>query len=322
MVLPITPGQEPHADFSLTLQAAHRITGQIANLKPFSQPTLQLLSGDEDLGLNRSSLQPATGYFEIHDVLDGAYRLRVLGVGAANQPLVAEQEIRVSGGDVEDVALALGPGVTVKGSVRIDGPVVEDASQALQGFYLQLDAPEDIRALGVEDFESETEVDGAFQIPRVIPGAYRVRFEVLGSSSLYVSSARAGDQDLLATPELVLRNGLPPEIEIVLRSDGGSIEGMLASGIRDDEACLLLIPESLNRPTDATCTDDDGTFEFTAVAPGSYRLHAWNGLEEVESIEYNAPAVRAMLAAGGMRVEVRPSTKTEVQLRTLSKAPL
>jgi hypothetical protein len=171
--------------------------------------------------------------------------------------------------------------------------------------------------VGPEGFYSGPPMDGAFQVSRAIPGKYRVGFDV--PDPLYVSSARSGDTDLLATPELVVGAGFPPEIEVVLRSDGGSIEGAIApETMRDDAVCILLVPESLNGPTAGTCAGD-GRFEFDAVAPGSYRLHAWKGSAEVESIEYNDPQVRRTLAASGTRVEVRPAAKTQVQLRNVSE---
>jgi hypothetical protein len=312
VLLALAPGGEAHADISLTLQAGHRITGHLANLKPHTQPVLQLLSGDEDLGLNHSSLDFFTGDFQIDNVVDGAYRLRVTGVGADDRPLVAEQEIQIDGHDVTGISLALGQGFTVKGTMRIDGPdgqtTAESVQEALQGSFLQL------VARGGPTFPSEPAVDGAFQIPSVIPGRYRVGFAV--AEPLYVASARSGDTDLLADPELVLRSEPPPEIEVVLRTDSGSIEGTLApETMRDGPVCIVLVSESSRRPPEAACTGD-GSFGFAAVAPGSYRLHAWKSRAEVE---YNAPQVLTTLAASGTPVEVRPAANTKVQLQTLSE---
>ena len=314
LLVPLTPGGEAHADFSLTLQAGHRLTGHLANIKPHTQPVLQLLSGDEDLGLNRSSLDFFTGDFTIDNVADGSYRLRVKGIGADDQPVVAEQEIQINGHDVTGVSLALGPGFAVKGTVRVEGPdeqtAAESVQQALQEPFLALSAPEGL------SFLAEPAVDGAFRIPSVMPGKYRVSFAP--SEPLYVASARSGDIDLLADPELVLRSGPPPEIEVVLRADGGSIEGMLAPEMtRDGAVCVFLIAESSRRPPQAACTDG-GSFEIGSVAPGSYRLHAWKISAEVE---YNSQRVLSKLAASGTQVEVRPAANTKVQLHTLSEEP-
>jgi hypothetical protein len=313
-LLTLAPGAEAHADISIALRTGHRIRGRLVGLKPYTQPVLKLLSGDEDLGLNRSSVNFATGHFEIRNVFDGAYRLRVTGVGADDRPLGGEQEIQVAGRDVEDVSLALGPGFVIKGTVRIGGPTEpadkESIQQALDEFFLGLASPDG------PTLNSEPAVDGAFRIPSAIPGKYRVGF--LLPAPLYVSSARSGDTDLLADPQLVLRSSPPADIEVVLRADGGSIEGTLAPEImRDGPVCVLLVPESLRRPPEAACTGD-GSFDFGGVAPGSYRLHAWNGKAEVE---YNAPQVLRTLAGSGTRVDVQPSASAEIQLKTLSEVP-
>jgi hypothetical protein len=148
-------GAEARADFSVTLRPGHRIRGRIINLKPHNNADLQLSSGDEDLGINSSSLELATGRFEIQGVLDGAYRLRVYQRSDGQNP-------------------------------RVSGKVS----------------------------------DGTFEIPSVFPGKYWVSF--MTEDGLYISAARAGDTNLLATQELVADNGAAPEMDIVLRADGGA----------------------------------------------------------------------------------------------------
>lgn len=315
--VPVQPGADARADMALTLQPGRRIRGRIANLKPYTQAVLQLLRGQEDLGLNHCSLQLATGDFEVHDVLDGSYRLRVLGVGNEGQPLIGEQNVQVAGRDVEGVSLTLGPGVPVKATVRIEGPADESLTQALAGFVLRLDAGDELRALGLHHFQSDAAVDGVFGIEAAIPGEYHAEFEVEGP--LYISSARAGNTDLLAAPKFVVSSVASPQIEVVLRADGGSIEGRIAPELEpDDGIWVLLVPESGSRPVEVIGAEEDGTFYFPAVAPGSYRLHAWKDSIEVA---YNEPQVLRTLAASGTRVQVRASTETKVQLQTLSEVP-
>jgi len=308
----LAPGAEAHADMAIALRAGHRIRGQLAGVKPYTHPLLRLLSGDEDLGFNRSAVDFATGHFEIRGVLDGAYRLRVAGVGSDDRPVGGEQEIRVAGADVEDVSLALGPGFTIKGTLHLSGPTgaadQESVQQALGEFFLYLTSAEGA------DLISEAAGDGAFRVSSVIPGRYRVDFSV--PEPWYVGSARSGDADLLAGPELAVGSSAPADIEVELRGDGGSIEGTLApEAMRDGAACVLLIPESLRRPPETVCTGD-ASFEFDAIEPGRYRLHAWKRQAEVE---YNAPQVQRRLAASGTPVEVHPSAATKVVLQTLSE---
>ena len=317
-VLVLSPGQEERADLSLSLQHGYTVSGKITNLKPYSQPAMQLLAGEEDSGWTSSSLQLATGYFELHNVLDGAYRLRIVGAGPGNQPVTGEQEIRVAGGDVEGVSIALGAGITVRGRVHLEGPSTDTAPEALGAFGARLDPPASLRSIAPPSFVSSA-ADGTFETGRLIPGKYRMQFWTTGP--LYVSSVRSGDQDLLADPELVARADTS-EIEVVLRADAGFIEGgfVPAAPGREDPACFLLAHESLNRPVEAFCTEN-GTITLSPLAPGSYRLHGFKGMEALQSIAYRSPEVMHALARSGVRVEVRSGVTTQVRLHTPAEVP-
>ena len=117
----VQPGADARADFSLTMQAGHSIRGRITNFKPHSTADLQLSSGDEDLGVNRSSLDFGTGQFEIQGVLDGSYRLRAYQVSSVDGLLFAEQDVVLNGHDVEGITLALAIPPTFKGNLRVEG---------------------------------------------------------------------------------------------------------------------------------------------------------------------------------------------------------
>jgi hypothetical protein len=105
-VLELVPGQDARVDLSIGLRKGYTISGKVTNLKPYTRPAIHLRRGDEDTAPTSSSVQIATGYFEVHDVLDGRYRLQVAGVGLHNEPLVGEVEIVVNGRDVEGVVIA------------------------------------------------------------------------------------------------------------------------------------------------------------------------------------------------------------------------
>ena len=314
--VPLAPGAEARADFSLTLQPGHRILGHIANLKPYTRPVVQLLHGQENLGLNRCTLELGTGGFRMDDVLDGSYRLRAFGTGTDGQPQVAEQDVVVAGNDVEDISMTLGPGITVKGTVRVEGSNAESLPPEGPEFGMALESVDSLGDLGVGPFWSNPAVDGGFQIASVLPGRYRVHFRIAGPR--YFSSVRAGNADLLAAPELTLGSGPAADIEVVLRENGGSIEGTLAPEVAPAaEVWVLLVPEALNRPPELSPSEGDG-FRFAAVAPGSYRLHAWESSAEVE---FHSPEVLRTLAHSGTRVEVRAAAETKIQLQKLSEIP-
>jgi hypothetical protein len=309
----LQPGATARADFSVTLQPGHRIRGRIANLRPHTTADLQLSSGDDDLGTISNSLELVTGRFEIDGVSDGAYRLRAYQPGGGGHLTFAERDVVVDGHDVEGVTLTLAEAPSVKGTLRVDGPWDKPGPF----FLATLETQDAFLAMreGQGQLSSGEAKDGAFEIPSVVPGRYWIS---LGAGNgLYVSAARAGDTDLLATQELVA--GAGTGIEVVLRTDGGGISGTIhAEAAGDSDLAVLLVPETCDRPVRVTIARAELGFSFQGVAPGSYRLHAW---KERAEVEYGSREALCALARGGTPVEVKAGEVAKVELQGLSEEP-
>ncbi len=131
---------------------------------------------------------------------------------------------------------------------------------------------------------------------------------VTKEKGLYVKSIRAGTLD-------VLRNGFTAnpgervELEIVLGSDGGQIQGIVSDP--NDKpvlgATVVLIPNdpSLRSREDYTwdaVTDQAGHFELKNIAPGDYKLFAW---DDIEPGDWFDPQVISGVEAKGQPVIVK-----------------
>jgi hypothetical protein len=157
--------------------------------------------------------------------------------------------------------------------------------------------------------------EGTFEIPSVLPGKYWVQFAA--RQDAYVSSARAGDRDVLAAQELVVGPGAAPELDVVLRTEGGSVSGALPGGAgKGRPLVVLLVPESCDRPASAQMAAPGGDFFFPAVAPGNYRLHVMPASAEVE---FGSPGALSALAQSGTPVEVKAGQATGVQIEKVSE---
>ena len=313
-LLRVGAGADVRADVPVTSQAGHNIRGRIVNYTPHRTAALRLSSGDEDLGQTAESLEYATGRFEIHGVLDGAYCLRAYQSGDDEELLFAERNIEMAGRDLEGVTLTLGTAPSLKGTVRLE--TAQDGPAPDVSIYLE--AQDALLAMSYEHgHRKSSEIrDGAFEIASVLPGKYWVTFEA--GEGQYVASARAGNTDLLAGEELVVSAGATPEIEIVLGADGGSVVGAIAPDAAGSaELMALLVPESCNRPAHIADANEGG-FVFSDVAPGKYRLYAWKSLVDVE---YSSQAVLCALARGGLPVEVEARREAKVKLQKLSEEP-
>lgn len=307
MLIPLRPGQEFRADFRLPLLPARRIRGVVKNLIPYKPAQIELLRGEDDASATRVSLNIATGKFEVQEVVDGTYQIRVTQDDGKRR-LRAIETVQVAGGDVDGVAPALSPGSPLRGVVRVEGPKQREVNSRV-GLE-----PLDERPLsGARRFDLTAVIgpEGRFQFDEVPPGRYRFRLPVY---QMYVASARLGDQDLLATPEFTMGVTPPGEFEIVVRTDGG----VVAARVEDQTGLTgILVPESGERRPMISSVYE-GSFGFDGVPPGVYCLSVWkNGAD----IEYLDPGVLQMLRRRGERVEVLPGQTARVEIPRVLEPP-
>lgn len=308
----LEPGVEARADIAVELETEHIIRGRLANYRSHTMATLRVSSGDTDRGLTAVILEYATGRFEIHGIRDGVYRLMAYQKDDEESLIYDERRIEVAGRDLDDVVLNLVPAASVRGVVESDAV----ANGRPPRFQLHL-VPQDLilEEIGAARWSSPASAQG-FAIPSVPAGKYWVDFE--SGDGQYIASARAGDTDLLAAREMVISAAGEPPIEIVLRGDGGSIQGTIdTAAAAGSEALALLVPEACNRP--ATLTNaGGGEFGFTDVAPGAYRVYV---LKQGTELEYGAPAALCALARSGIPVTVEAGRATKVRVPGFSEEP-
>jgi len=292
----IEVGTQAHADIAVKLRAGGVIHGSIANFVPGRSASFKLLSQGEDLLTGQVFFNADSGHFEIHQVVPGAYTLLV-----SQGDATAETPVNVSGAEVTNVNLSLTAAVEIKGTSRTiaaDHPnprhprrVFCDIELDPGGTQLKSSIPDPAGA------------PGAFVIPAVSPGRYRVQPLCSGG---YVQSMAAGTQDLLSTPVLTLSRGVPPpQIEMVVKPGGGGVHGKISlhSLPEGSPIRVLLVPQSSGSDGPAlvnTVSGSDSEFEMTGLAPGKYLVYAFF---DRDNVEYLNPAFLQKLR-GGTIVEV------------------
>jgi hypothetical protein len=98
----------------------------------------------------------------------------------------------------------------------------------------------------------------------------------------YVESAQASGEDILAKGLQLNRD---TELGIVIRSPGSVIEGFVknSSGETLADAVVALVPDAPARSAGlryrSVISDVHGRYQLRGIAPGSYRLFAWDELE-------------------------------------------
>lgn len=119
-MLTLRAGEQVSADFSLSLEPAYGITGELANFTSYRAIELDLLTENGEYTSGRKSVNANTGRFQIADVAPGSYVLRAKQ-GRGPDAMSAMKQIEVNRSDLENVRLELVPGTTISGKVTDEG---------------------------------------------------------------------------------------------------------------------------------------------------------------------------------------------------------
>jgi protocatechuate 3,4-dioxygenase beta subunit len=271
----------------------YNVAGLIYNPgSPRAQTTVTLVS---DMG-SESVVPDNSGRYKFSPVAPGKYELyalafggRAQGVTTAFQPLEIDR-------DQTDINLTMRP-----------EPEVEFVFQDVQG------APLDSSSVQVLARQKQLSGDSAPQFLRLVnnrqtfaPG--RWEFSLAPNYAFYVAAFSGPNRD--ARPgeradgwnEVVL-NGSNPVVRFVLSISPGAIHGVVSNVARDKAAGAPVFLEAYDverrrRLGDlrTTRTDVGGQFQFTGLAPGTYRI--------VSTFEFQNPDAAAMDAAGALAIKV------------------
>lgn len=244
------------------------------------------------------------GTFDFWGMTPGPYCLHLRNQTDAGLAY-AERQVVLAERDLNGVALALEPGVVLRGSVTLEGGTVERLIRArvtLTGTARSDSMSTGIEAGGVFSFAGLAAVPSRIGLERVPEG-------------IYLKAVRQGSTDLSATMQIDVKPGARP-LEFVFGSDTGSVSGAVSGdGTGRESIAVTLAPTGpLAARTDLVTTADPsdgaGAFKIPHAAPGRYLLFAWelNDLGLAESPEF-----RALLESRATTVEVRPGESVTVR---------
>ena len=226
----------------------------------------------------------------------GAYIL-VADYFEAGKHLSARIPVDVGTSDVDNVAVHLDSTFTVAGSVRIESQ--SGGAGKTNQFAINLRASEALNSGGQLRWDPTNA--SSFTFADLLPGNYRL--DLSAPPPYYVKSAAIAGQDLLGG-EFSLSAGAGP-IAIVLRDDGGSIEGDVANaGGQPVSGSVMVL-----RNGRATVIQSSGHFKLQNLAPGDYTVYAW---ADSSTVEYANP--EWMRRFSGTSVTVIASQNSQIKL--------
>ena len=291
---------------------AYHIRGHVAGQIGGQPQTLDRLMveapGTRIGGIYQAGLQ-ADGSFDIPGVANGSYDVRFSAhaVWEGETPYPA-QSIHVADADVNDLVLTADPKIEVSGNISVEGPRPDKLN-----IYVALVPNNNVYSVG-----GMPAADGSFHFASVPMQVCHLdlRFPPEG---YYVKSIRFGDREI-KDGDIDFSNGADAPLNIVLASDGGAIDGNVqtttgqpAAGTevtvaRSDEYAGR--SDLLKRAT----TDADGNFHIKDVAPGDYRVYAW----EIDLDQSPRSAeFRNLFDGKSAAVTVGPNSKVSVQVNVI-----
>jgi beta-lactamase regulating signal transducer with metallopeptidase domain/protocatechuate 3,4-dioxygenase beta subunit len=263
---------------------SHRIRGVVTDGK-----TGQVMPGVKVSAIRRNTSPNVTvasattdknGAYEILGVVPGSYDMFAGSNGMF--PPYGLVSVEMGAADLENVGITVSTPVDIRGKVTLVGGKEGD----IAGLRLSVDRKQDMmgmpqsRPIGLAP---QIDADGSFSIGSVAPGDYTIT----ATSRLengYVKSMQIGPVDLL-------RNGLridsrdPGRVEIVISANGASVTGTVVDQKRSPVPSVMvaLVPDlSLRGRGDlfkSTVTDTQGHFTLKGVAPGNYKIFAWEDVD-------------------------------------------
>jgi len=267
------------------------------------------------LGTSMSESGPFDFAIDVRGVAPGLYDLAPFYMDRNNAYHSGRTRIEIRDEDIENITALITPNVDVGGRIFMDG---ENSFQGFSGLQLQLRAKDTSVPLMSRTSLAKIEPDGTFVIRDIFEGRYQIYFSAsTRASDLYVSEIRQGGQDIRNEGTLDVRRSMPP-VEIRIRAGAGTIQGRVEGpgGVIASQADVVLVPQILFRENilfyDRTITSETGQFKFEGIAPGEYKVFAFEQLPD--TAEQN-PRFIARYETLGQTATVQSRMTTELRVR-------
>jgi hypothetical protein len=297
---------------AMRAQSLH-IKGRVGAASPVNALPIWLsLAPRDDLSAmpEMNASVDAQGNFQLEGVLPGSYVLRASCMAWDRKVYSGRMPVEVRDSNVEGIELELRPPRKFRGRVIIEdqgdlrGATLSVWIQGRAGVMVMGNAPAQVRG------------DLTFESNYIGVGPYD--FSLHGyPESFYLKSIRMGDQDVTETGGDFAEDG---ELTFLLSPNAGVVEGSVQN-VKDEAAPgakVTLIPDSKHRSWKlrykTVDTDQKGHFVIQGVAPGEYRIYAW---EDIEEGAYEDPDFMKPHQSEGKTVSVKERGHETVELKAI-----
>jgi hypothetical protein len=260
-----------------------------------------------------TQVKKADGSFELPNVVPGPYTLIAIWYDQSEGKMhFGSQRMDVGESDVEGVSVVVGAGVTIQGRVLWEGkPSLERDELTIHAALL------DTAALPAGS--ARVDANHQFALKDLIDGDARV--QVLGASKdCYVKQITFGP--MFVKDDIInVSKGVNPALEITVSSRGARVQGSVADkdGLPAAGVWVVAVPDEARRTTlrlfKSQTTDQYGKFDMHGLAPGEYKLFAWEG---IESNAWQDDDFLKPFEALGTKLEVRDEDAATINLTAIA----
>jgi protocatechuate 3,4-dioxygenase beta subunit len=218
--------------------------------------------------------------------------------------------------DSPEILLTLAPAMDIQGTIRLEGQASpadgRSAPPNNNGTRVQLFRP------GTQEGNISAQVrpDGRFTIEQVLPGDWQLGVNPVLPG--FLKSARLGDKDILFT-KFEINGSNDAALNIVVSMRTATLEGEVDSvPPASKRAGILIAPvgrfHNLLRFYYNTAADDEGKFKLSGIAPGKYKIFAF---EKMTPANFFAPEAVDQLDDLGETIEFAEGATLEAHPKLL-----
>jgi hypothetical protein len=255
----------------------------------------------------RSGTVQPDGSFEITGVAPGAYDIWITQ-GFPVRTALGRATVRVEDRDIENLSIDLHQPQTPHGSIRVEG----DAGAKPPSVTLE--------PVGIDGFDlhADQKDDGSFEFDDLGFGRYRVYVQDPAPKHGYLKLLRLGNVESSDGSFTLSSNGVP--LELVFSTHGAKLSGTVTG--KAEMPKVILIPDTTDAArrefaTRAAVFDQNGVFTIGAIAPGSYKLYAF---ENVPDDIWLDPEFLKEVESSGVPFEAAEGDAKTIQAPLLGKA--
>lgn len=223
--------------------------------------------------------------FVFKGLAPGAYQIQTLDASVVavdasgdmrtSARLSGRLEVTISDSDLENVIFPLVPALELTGSIKLDGDSTQQSQAPSWTNFDVILRPVDGSVFGRN--AGRVSEQGNFRIRNLAPAVYRVVVTGTPDGS-YVKAIRFGGEDF-TNKDLDLTSAAGGDLEIVISPNAADISGVVRNENGETLAGVSVQAFAGNELKKSASTDQNGAFHFTSLAPGDYRVYAWEDID-------------------------------------------